>query len=47
MHARKPRHVGVIDEPAEQSSTLQHSSVYVVGNLLANQALLESWLLSR
>lgn len=44
IHSRKPRHVGVIKEKASESTTLQSSNIYVVGNLLDNQNLIKMWL---
>ncbi len=44
IHSRKPRHIGVIKEKASESTTLQSSNIYVVGNLLANQDLIKIWL---
>jgi hypothetical protein len=44
VHSRKPRYVGVIKEKAADSTTLQSSNIYVVGNLLENKALIRTWL---
>lgn len=44
IHSRQPRHIGVVKEKAQESSTLQGSSIYVVGNLLENPCLMHNWL---
>ncbi|TAE19494.1 MAG: hypothetical protein EAZ95_01730 [Bacteroidetes bacterium] len=44
IHSRKPRLAGVIFENAEKSLTLQNSKIHVVGNVLANDALVRRWL---
>lgn len=45
IHSRRPRYVGVIKEKAKESPTVLKSSIHVIGNLLANDAFIEHWLL--
>ncbi|NJO00489.1 MAG: hypothetical protein HC880_01315 [Bacteroidia bacterium] len=44
IHSRKPRYVGVIKEFADKSPTVLESGIYVIGNLLDNDAIIQNWL---
>jgi hypothetical protein len=44
IHSRKPRSAGVIKEKVLESKTLQKSKIYVLGNLLDNELIIQNWL---
>ncbi|MDX2303115.1 MAG: hypothetical protein NW226_09960 [Microscillaceae bacterium] len=44
IHSRKPKTVGVIQEKASESRTIESSSIHVIGDLLNNDDFIQNWL---